>query len=66
MNLGRGDVVVATDPFKDDSEGRPFLVVNRSGAPFHGVQFIAPIAALTGSYARHIDPVLNPVGQVAF
>lgn len=42
MSTGRGDVVVATDPFKDDdTEGRPFLVINRSGTPFHGEQFIA-------------------------
>lgn len=41
MSPGRGDVVVAIDPFKDGDEGRPFLVINRSETPFHGEQFIA-------------------------
>lgn len=41
MNVERGDVVVATDPFKDDpAAGRPFLLIHRSGIPFHGVQYI--------------------------
>jgi len=29
MSAERGDVVVASDPFKDDASGRPFLVINR-------------------------------------
>lgn len=42
MSYDRGDVVVATDPFRDDdSAGRPFLVVNRPGTPFHGEQYVA-------------------------
>ncbi len=40
MSAERGDVVVATDPFKDDA-GRPFLVINRAETPFHGEQYIA-------------------------
>lgn len=41
MNFERGDVVVAADPFKDDpAAGRPFLLINGSGIPFHGVQYI--------------------------
>lgn len=41
MNVERGDVVVATDPFKDDpAAGRPFLLINRSGIPFQNVQYI--------------------------
>lgn len=41
MSAERGDVVVGTDPFKDDTTGRPFLVINRSETPFHGEQYIA-------------------------
>ena len=42
MNAERGDVVVATDPFKADSTtGRPFLVINHPETPFHGEQYIA-------------------------
>ena len=41
MSAERGDVVVATDPFKDDGAGRPFLVINRTETPFHGEQYIA-------------------------
>lgn len=42
MSWQRGDVVVASDPFKDDeTAGRPFLVINRSETPFHGEQYIA-------------------------
>ncbi len=41
MSYDRGDVVVATDPFKDDdSAGRPFLVINRPDMPFHGEQYV--------------------------
>lgn len=36
----RGDVVIATDPFNSDDNGRPFLIVNRSITPFHGEQYI--------------------------
>lgn len=41
MSYERGDVVAAIDPFKDDSTGRPFLVINRPDTPFHGEQYIA-------------------------
>lgn len=42
MNLERGDVVLAADPFKDASTtGRPFLLINRTETPFHGEQYIA-------------------------
>ncbi len=42
MSWGRGDVVVAIDPFKDnDTAGRPFLVISDSETPFHGDQYIA-------------------------
>ncbi len=41
MTAERGDVVVATDPFRDDEmAGRPFLVINRTETPFHGEQYI--------------------------
>lgn len=41
MNLERGDVVFAADPFKDDNTtGRPFLLINRAETPFHGEQYI--------------------------
>lgn len=36
----RGDVIIATDPFKPDDHGRPFLVVNHPATPFHGEQYI--------------------------
>lgn len=41
MSYERGDVVVALDPFKDDSSARPFLIINDSETPFHGEQYIA-------------------------
>lgn len=42
MSRHRGDVVVATDPFKDtDTAGRPFLVISNQNTPFHGEQYIA-------------------------
>lgn len=41
MSYERGDVVIATDPFKDGSSGRPFLLVSTDQTPFHGEQFIA-------------------------
>lgn len=42
MSRDRGDVVVATDPFRDDeTAGRPFLVVGDGETPFHGEQYIA-------------------------
>ena len=41
MTAARGDVIVATDPFKDkDTTGRPFLILNRTETPFHGEQYI--------------------------
>lgn len=41
MSYDRGDMVVATDPFRDDdSAGRPFLVVSGPGTPFHGEQYV--------------------------
>jgi mRNA interferase MazF len=41
MNWGRGDVVVAIDPFsRDEPAGRPFLIINRDETPFHGDQYI--------------------------
>ena len=41
MSYERGDVVIALDPFKDGSSGRPFLVVSAEETPFHGEQYIA-------------------------
>lgn len=42
MSWGRGDVVVAVDPFKtDETAARPFLLVNHDETPFHGEQYIA-------------------------
>lgn len=41
MGYERGDVVIAIDPFKDGSSGRPFLVVGRETTPFHGEQYIS-------------------------
>ena len=41
MSYTRGNVIVATDPFKgDDSAARPFLVVDYPETPFHGEQYI--------------------------
>lgn len=41
MSMERGDVVLAVDPFKDESTtGRPFLLINRAETPFHGEQYI--------------------------
>ncbi|QSW97749.1 type II toxin-antitoxin system PemK/MazF family toxin [Haloterrigena alkaliphila] len=41
MSYGRGDVVIALDPFKKDSSGRPFLIVSDEETPFHEEQYIA-------------------------
>lgn len=41
MTTERGDILVATDPFKDDdTTGCPFLILNRTETPFHGEQYI--------------------------
>jgi len=41
MTAERGDVIAATDPFKDkDTTGPPFLILNRTETPFHGKQYI--------------------------
>jgi hypothetical protein len=53
MSAERGDVVVATDPFKDDAAGRPFLLVSRAETPFHGEQYIA-LALTTRTW--HVPP----------
>lgn len=40
--LNRGDVVLATDPFKDDENAkRPWLIANDDDHPFHGEQYVA-------------------------
>lgn len=41
MTYERGDVVIALDPFKDGSSGRPFLVISDDETPFHGEQYLA-------------------------
>lgn len=41
MEYERGDVVIALDPFRDGSSGRPFLIVSSGETPFHGEQYIA-------------------------
>lgn len=40
MSYERGDVVVALDPFRDGSSGRPFLLIGHEKTPFHGEQYI--------------------------
>ena len=40
MSHERGDVVIATDPFRDTDRGRPFVIINTDEAPFHGEQYI--------------------------
>ena len=40
MGRKRCDVVIASDPFKDSSGERPFLVVSDNNTPFHGEQYI--------------------------
>ncbi|QCS43980.1 type II toxin-antitoxin system PemK/MazF family toxin [Natrinema versiforme] len=41
MSYERGDVVVALDPFRDGSSGRPFLLIDYEKTPFHGEQYIS-------------------------
>lgn len=41
MSYHRGDVVIAADPFKDASSGRPFVIRSTDETPFHGEQYIA-------------------------
>ncbi|SEP26719.1 PemK-like, MazF-like toxin of type II toxin-antitoxin system [Halogranum amylolyticum] len=40
MLLEQGAIIWAVDPFKDNGEGRPWLVIGNSEAPFHGEQYI--------------------------
>ncbi len=38
----RGDVVYGDDPFKGDTDARPWVILsNHEGRPFHGEQYIA-------------------------
>ena len=38
----RGDIVYGDDPFKDEENARPWLILsNHEGRPFHGEQYIA-------------------------
>ncbi|RQG95742.1 type II toxin-antitoxin system PemK/MazF family toxin [Natrarchaeobius oligotrophus] len=40
MDYDRGDVVIGYDKFKENSDGRPFLIVSGENTPFHGEQYI--------------------------
>ena len=45
-DLRRGDVVLASDPFKTDSDAtRPWVVINTDSHPFDGEQYV--VMALT-------------------
>jgi mRNA interferase MazF len=38
----RGDVVYGDDPFKDEEDARPWVILsNHEGRPFHGEQYVA-------------------------
>jgi mRNA interferase MazF len=54
MNAARGDVLWATDPFRDGDAGRPWLVVSNESTPYQGDQFVC--LALT-SKGYHGDAV---------
>lgn len=54
MSYGRGDVVVAVDPFKDEGAGRPFLVISGEETPFHGEQFICLSLTTRTWYERRV------------
>lgn len=41
MEYDRGDVVIGYDKFKEESAGRPFLIIGDEQTPFHGEQYIA-------------------------
>ncbi|ARS89857.1 growth inhibitor [Natrarchaeobaculum aegyptiacum] len=40
MEYDRGDVVIGYDKFKEESAGRPFLIISDEETPFHGEQYI--------------------------
>lgn len=40
MTIERGTIVYAADPFKDQGDGRPWVIVNTSEMPFHGEQYV--------------------------
>lgn len=55
MSVERGDVVVAVDPFTDDSSGRPVLVITRPDTPFHGEQSIGLLLPTRTGHAASIS-----------
>jgi mRNA interferase MazF len=56
----RGDVVYGDDPFKDDEDARPWLILsNHDGRPFHGEQYIA----LTLTSKSWMDGLIDIPGE---
>ncbi|MFC6724020.1 type II toxin-antitoxin system PemK/MazF family toxin [Halobium palmae] len=60
MAHGRGDVVWSSDPFRDGSRGRPWLVVGTDDAPFGDEQIIC--LALTSKRWHEESVTIGPDG----
>ncbi|NGM69102.1 type II toxin-antitoxin system PemK/MazF family toxin [Natronolimnobius sp. AArcel1] len=56
MDYNRGDVVIATDTFKENSGGRPFLIISTEETPFHGEQYIT-LALTTRTWHEERIPI---------
>lgn len=48
MNGERGDVVWSDDPFKDETAGRPWLVLNDETHPFSDQQYMTVALSTSG------------------
>ena len=58
MNPERGDVLWASDPFRDGDAGRPWLVVSSPATPYQGEQFVC-LALTSKGYHDDAVPVRN-------
>lgn len=65
MSDERGDVVWSDDPFKDETTGRPWLVLNDETHPFGGQQYMTVALSTSGHDAalRIRDGIGQRVGR---
>jgi hypothetical protein len=52
----RGDVVEASDPFREQNPSRPFCIVSTPDHPFHGEQYLA-LTLTTKTWYEETIPV---------
>jgi hypothetical protein len=52
----RGDIVEASDPFRDDNPSRPFCLISTAEHPFHGEQYVT-LTLTTKSWYDETIPV---------